>query len=186
MGAIGSLFAKFWPKKPTRVVMVGLDAAGKTTILFYLKMGETVMTNPTLGFNVEEVECENIKFTIWDVCGQGRMRQLWNHYYEGTHGVIFVIDCVDRDRLTCGTTEHCGTCAKCEFQEMLRNEHLTKSPVLIFANKQDIPSSAKPDEVARLLGLDDLPPTRKWKIQGCCALTGDGLREGLKWLGQSV
>ncbi|KAA6386352.1 MAG: putative ADP-ribosylation factor [Streblomastix strix] len=184
--AIAKLFNSFRSKKPTRIVMVGLDAAGKTTILHRLKFGETVMSNPTLGFNVEEVSFENLKFTIWDVGGQKRIRQLWNHYYEGSHGIVYVIDCSDRRRISCGLPEGCDECARCELLNVLASEHLERAPVLILANKQDIDTAARPDETAQMVGLLDLPAGRKWHIQGCCGLNGNGLTEGFRWLGANV
>eukprot|EP00770_Monocercomonoides_exilis_P009302 MONOS_9257.1-p1 / transcript=MONOS_9257.1 / gene=MONOS_9257 / organism=Monocercomonoides_exilis_PA203 / gene_product=Arf1b / transcript_product=Arf1b / location=Mono_scaffold00375:26847-27725(-) / protein_length=190 / sequence_SO=supercontig / SO=protein_coding / is_pseudo=false len=180
---IAKFFKSFFTKKPTRIVMVGLDAAGKTSVLYRLKLGEAVMSNPTLGFNVEEVQFENLKFTIWDVGGQKRIRQLWNHYYEGVNAVVYVVDCSDHRRIKCSNPDGCDECAHCELHNMLRSEHLTNAPVLILANKQDIAGAAKPDEAARLLGLAELPSSRKWHIQGCCALTGQGLTEGFRWLG---
>lgn len=78
---------------------VGLDAAGKTTILYKLKLGEIVTTIPTIGFNVETVEYKNISFTVWDVGGQDKIRPLWRHYYQNTQGLIFVVDSNDRDRV---------------------------------------------------------------------------------------
>ena len=79
---------------------VGLDAAGKTTILYKLKLGEIVTTIPTIGFNVETVEYKNICFTVWDVGGQDKIRPLWRHYFQNTQGLIFVIDSNDRERIT--------------------------------------------------------------------------------------
>lgn len=67
-----------------RILMLGLDNAGKTTILFKLKMGEYVTTIPTVGFNVETVTYKNVKFNVWDVGGQDKLRPLWRHYYTGT------------------------------------------------------------------------------------------------------
>lgn len=78
---------------------VGLDAAGKTTILYKLKLGEVVTTIPTIGFNVETVEYKNVNFTVWDVGGQDKIRPLWRHYYQNTQGLIFVVDSNDRDRI---------------------------------------------------------------------------------------
>merc|ERR1719245_1070090 len=86
-------------KKEMRILMVGLDAAGKTTILYKLKLGEVVTTIPTVGFNVETVECKNISFTVWDIGGQDKIRKVWRHYYLGTAGVIFIIDSNDRDHI---------------------------------------------------------------------------------------
>lgn len=78
---------------------VGLDAAGKTTILYKLKLGEIVTTIPTIGFNVETVEYKNISFTVWDVGGQDKIRPLWRHYYQNTQGLIFVVDSSDVKRI---------------------------------------------------------------------------------------
>uniref|UniRef100_A0A8D2D6X0 ADP-ribosylation factor 2 n=1 Tax=Sciurus vulgaris TaxID=55149 RepID=A0A8D2D6X0_SCIVU len=70
------LFKSLFGKKEMRILMVGLDAAGKTTILYKLKLGEIVTTIPTIGFNVETVEYKNISFTVWDVGGQDKIRPL--------------------------------------------------------------------------------------------------------------
>lgn len=78
---------------------MGLDAAGKTTILYKLKLGEIVTTIPTIGFNVESVEYKNISFTVWDVGGQDKIRKLWRHYYQNTQGLIYVVDSSDTKRL---------------------------------------------------------------------------------------
>merc|ERR1711865_1324370 len=100
---MGLVFAKLWDrlagKTDMRILMVGLDAAGKTTILYKFKLGEVVTTIPTIGFNVETVEYKNISFTMWDVGGQDRIRKLWRHYYQGTNGLIFVVDSNDRERI---------------------------------------------------------------------------------------
>ncbi len=80
-------------------LIVGLDAAGKTTILYKLKLGEIVTTIPTIGFNVETVEYKNISFTVWDVGGQDKIRPLWRHYFQNTQGLIFVVDSNDRERV---------------------------------------------------------------------------------------
>eukprot|EP00662_Eupelagonemidae_sp_cell21_P001877 gene1877-19270_t len=94
-GSISKLFASMFGKKEVRMLMVGLDAAGKTTILYKMKLGEIVTTIPTIGFNVETVEYKNIKFTMWDVGGQDKLRPLWRHYFQNTNGVIFVVDSND-------------------------------------------------------------------------------------------
>merc|ERR1719156_91928 len=86
-------------KRDMRILMVGLDAAGKTTILYKLKLGEVVTTIPTIGFNVETVDYKNISFTVWDVGGQDKIRTLWRYYYQGTNGAIFIVDSSDRDRI---------------------------------------------------------------------------------------
>merc|ERR1712017_47803 len=92
-------------KQEMRILMVGLDAAGKTTILYKLKLGEIVTTIPTIGFNVETVEYKKINFTVWDVGGQDKIRPLWRHYYENTQGIIFVVDSNDQERLDAAKDE---------------------------------------------------------------------------------
>jgi ADP-ribosylation factor protein 4 len=96
---ISSVFTRLFGKKQMRILMVGLDAAGKTTILYKLKLGEIVTTIPTIGFNVETVEYKNISFTVWDVGGQDKIRPLWRHYFQNTQGLIFVVDSNDRERV---------------------------------------------------------------------------------------
>ncbi|XP_070644202.1 ADP-ribosylation factor 5 isoform X1 [Bos indicus] len=96
---VSALFSRIFGKKQMRILMVGLDAAGKTTILYKLKLGEIVTTIPTIGFNVETVEYKNICFTVWDVGGQDKIRPLWRHYFQNTQGLIFVVDSNDRERV---------------------------------------------------------------------------------------
>eukprot|EP00939_MAST-03C_sp_MAST-3C-sp1_P004420 g4420.t1 len=83
-----------------RILMLGLDGAGKTTILYALKLGERVETVPTVGFNIEEVTVNGIHLTIWDCGGQEKLRSTWRYYYKGTQAVIFVVDCSDRERIS--------------------------------------------------------------------------------------
>ena len=93
------VFGKLFGKKDVRILMVGLDAAGKTTILYKLKLGEIVTTIPTIGFNVEQIASRNFTITAWDVGGRDKVRPLWRHYFQGTTALVFVIDSNDRDRL---------------------------------------------------------------------------------------
>ncbi|CAO3619300.1 unnamed protein product [Mucor hiemalis] len=98
MGAnLSKALSKMFGSKEMRILMLGLDAAGKTTILYKLKLNQLVTTIPTVGFNVELVTYKKCKFNVWDVGGQDKIRNLWRHYYTGTQGLIFVIDSQDRD-----------------------------------------------------------------------------------------
>ena len=173
--AISKLFDRIFGKKEMRILMLGLDAAGKTTILYKLKLGEVVSSVPTIGFNVETVEYKNIKFTVWDVGGQDKIRLLWRHYYQNTQGLIFVVDSSDKDRVDI---------AREELQRMLGEEELRDAIVLVFANKQDMGVMSVP-EITERLGLHSMKG-RDWFIQGTCALTGDGLYDGLDWLSKTV
>eukprot|EP00298_Acanthocystis_sp_HF-20_P006426 c16291_g1_i2.p1 GENE.c16291_g1_i2~~c16291_g1_i2.p1 ORF type:complete len:196 (+),score=61.96 c16291_g1_i2:48-590(+) len=177
---MGLFFAKVMQKlvgkRDCRILMVGLDAAGKTTILYKLKLGEIVTTIPTIGFNVETVEYKNISFTVWDVGGQDKIRPLWRHYYQNTQGLIFVVDSNDRDRIHE---------AREELQKMLNEDELREAVLLVFANKQDLPNAIPVSELQNALGLDTLK-FRKWFVQATCATTGDGLYEGLDWLSTNI
>ena len=177
---MGLAFSRVWErmfgKKEMRILMVGLDAAGKTTILYKLKLGEVVTTIPTIGFNVETVEYKNISFTVWDVGGQDKIRPLWRHYYQNTQGLIFVVDSNDRDRIDA---------ARDELHRMLNEDELRESILLVFANKQDLPNAMTAAEMTDKLGLHSLRQ-RNWYIQSTCATTGDGLYEGLDWLSATL
>ncbi|SPP88025.1 ADP-ribosylation factor 1-like [Drosophila guanche] len=171
MGNIfANLFNGLFAKAEVRILMVGLDNAGKTTILYKLKLGEIISTIPTIGFNVETVEYKNINFTVWDVGGQVKIRTLWKHYFVNTQGLIFVVDSNDRDRIDE---------AREELMHILEAHDLRV--LLIFANKQDIPNAMNATEIGNRLGLHTLR-NHDWYIQATCASNGDGLYEGLDWL----
>merc|ERR1711988_1305342 len=159
-----------------RILMVGLDAAGKTTLLYKFRLGEVVTTIPTIGFNVETVEYKNINFTVWDIGGQDKIRKLWRYYYQGTQGLIFVLDSNDRDRIED---------AREELAKMLMEEEMRDAVLLVFANKQDLPNAMTAAEVTEKLGLYSMR-NRQWFMQSTCASTGDGLHEGLDWLSKVV
>ncbi|XP_050103587.1 ADP-ribosylation factor-like isoform X2 [Malus sylvestris] len=170
------LFSRLFAKKEMRILMVGLDAAGKTTILYKLKLGEIVTTIPTIGFNVETVEYKNISFTVWDVGGQDKIRPLWRHYFQNTQGLIFVVDSNDRDRVVE---------ARDELHRMLNEDELREAVLLVFANKQDLPNAMNAAEITDKLGLHSLRQ-RHWYIQSTCATSGEGLYEGLDWLSNNI
>ena len=134
-------------KKDMRILMVGLDAAGKTTILYKLKLGEVVTTIPTIGFNVETVEYKNISFTVWDVGGQDKIRNLWRHYYQNTQGLIFVVDSNDKARIED---------AKSELHKMLQEEELKEADLLVFANKQDLPHAMSAPDLTKKIDLQKI------------------------------
>ncbi|CAI5967998.1 unnamed protein product [Closterium sp. NIES-65] len=170
------LFARWVGKRDMRILMVGLDAAGKTTILYKLKLGELVTTIPTIGFNVETVEYKNISFTVWDVGGQDKIRPLWRHYFNNTQGLIYVVDSNDRERVME---------ARDELHRMLNEDELRDATLLVFANKQDLPNAMNAAEITDKLGLHSLRH-RTWYIQSTCATSGEGLYEGLDWLSNNI
>ncbi|KAA0707424.1 ADP-ribosylation factor 4 [Triplophysa tibetana] len=170
------VFARLFEKKEMRLLMVGLDAAGKTTVLYKLKLGEVVTSIPTIGFNVETVEYKNISFTVWDVGGQDTIRRLWKHYYQNTKGLIFVVDSSDHDRIET---------ASAELHKILQEDEMRDAVVLVLANKQDLPKAMPVHELTDRLSLHTLK-NRQWYIQQTCAVSGSGLYEGLDWLSDQL
>mmetsp|Transcript_92473 Transcript_92473/g.138504 ORF Transcript_92473/g.138504 Transcript_92473/m.138504 type:complete len:208 (+) Transcript_92473:215-838(+) len=148
---LAKLASVFDRTRDARILLVGLDGAGKTTLLYKFKLNETVTTIPTIGFNTEEVQYKNIRFSMWDVGGQEKIRALWKHYYVGCSAVIFMVDSADRDRLSE---------AKDELQNMLNDDELRDAIVLVMANKQDLPNAASTDTVAQALQLRKLGGNR--------------------------
>jgi len=173
---MGLFFSKVWTKltgkRDVRILMVGLNAAGKTTILYQLKMNETVKTIPTIGFNVETLDYKGLNFTVWDVGGQDKIRVLWKHYYQNTDGLIFVVDSNDKDRVDDASEE---------LKKMIAEEELKDCCLLVMANKQDLNGAMSPNDVTEKLGLSSLK-NRQWLVQGTSATTGQGLKEGLDWM----
>ncbi|KAL7056883.1 hypothetical protein AAHC03_019186 [Spirometra sp. Aus1] len=177
MGVIFSrIFDDFFGKREVRILMVGLDAAGKTTILYKLKLGEIVTTIPTIGFNVETVEYKNVKFTVWDIRGQTTIRPLWRYYFQNTQGIVFVVDSYDRERIDE---------AREELQGMLNEDELRNAALLVFANKQDLPNAMQAPEITQRLGLSALHG-REWYVLATCATSGTGLYKGLDWLSNTI
>ncbi|CAE7542728.1 ARF3 [Symbiodinium sp. CCMP2592] len=175
---LNSMWGHLVGKREVCIIMVGLDSAGKTTTLYRLKLGVQVRTLPTVGFNVEKLEYKNIVFTVWDLGGQTRTRQIWQHYYQSTDGLIFVIDSSDRERI-----EE----AHEELMRMLQREEMKDAVLLVMANKQDLPNAMSTQELVQRLGLHELGKyRRKWLVQETCATVGEGLHEGLDWLAQAI
>ncbi|KAM8702784.1 hypothetical protein ACLKA7_005142 [Drosophila subpalustris] len=134
------------------VVMLGLDSAGKTTALYRLKFDQYLNTVPTIGFNCEKVQgtlgkAKGVHFLVWDVGGQEKLRPLWRSYTRCTDGILFVVDSVDIERMEEAKMELMRT-AKCPDNQGV--------PVLILANKQDLPNACCPKELEKLLGLHEL------------------------------
>ncbi|KAF2318661.1 hypothetical protein GH714_009658 [Hevea brasiliensis] len=164
---ISRLVKQFLSESKVRILMVGLDASGKTTILYKLKLGEMVSTIPTIGFNVETVDYKNISFSVWDVGGQEKIRPLWKHYFKNVEGLIFVVDSSDKERISE---------ARNELHRILGDSELRDATLLVFANKQDVLGAMSVDEVADKLGLHALRQ-RCWYIQSSSSKFGQGLYE---------
>jgi ADP-ribosylation factor protein 6 len=153
--------------------MLGLDNAGKTTILYKLKLGKTSKTVPTVGFNVETVKHKNISFAVWDCGGQERIRPLWRHYFTGTNALIYVVDSSDINRL-----EE----SKKELSRVINDKELANCLLIVLANKQDVNGSIKPKELIERFELNKLTGQHTWSVVPTIATDGTGLMETLNWI----
>lgn len=160
-------------EKEMRILMVGLDNAGKTTIVKRINGEDTSSISPTLGFNIKTMQYNSFRLNIWDVGGQKTLRSYWRNYYEQTDGMVWVVDSSDLRRL--------NDCRH-ELHGLLKQEKLAGASLLIFANKQDIKGAMTPQEIARVLNLEVMDGSRHWQIIGCSAVTGEGLLAGFDWL----
>ncbi|EHB11961.1 ADP-ribosylation factor-like protein 4C [Heterocephalus glaber] len=170
MGNISSNISAF---QSLHIVMLGLDSAGKTTVLYRLKFNEFVNTVPTIGFNTEKIKLSNgtakgISCHFWDVGGQEKLRPLWKSYSRCTDGIIYVVDSVDVDRL-----EE----AKTELHKVTKFAENQGTPLLVIANKQDLPKPLPVAEIEKQLALHELIPATTYHVQPACAIIGEGLTE---------
>ncbi|TNM97519.1 ADP-ribosylation factor-like protein 4D [Takifugu rubripes] len=166
------------------IVVIGLDSAGKTSLLYRLKLQEFVKTIPTKGFNMERIKMSmgNSKtnataFQVWDVGGQEKLRPLWKSYTRRTDGLVFVVDAAEPERM-----EE----AKVELHRITRLAENQGVPVLVLANKQDLDGALSAAEVEKVLNLHELSSSTMHHAQGCSALDGQGLQAGLEKLYEMI
>ncbi|KAF2624841.1 ADP-ribosylation factor [Macroventuria anomochaeta] len=162
--------------KEMRILMLGLDNAGKTTIVKKIMNEDVNSVSPTLGFIIKTIDYDGYKLNIWDVGGQKTLRTYWKNYFEKTDTLIWVVDATDRERI--------GDCRH-ELAGLLLEERLSGASLLVFKNKSDVPGAMSEDEVRKGLGLDAIR-THKWTIMSCSAMTGQNLQEGLQWVVQDA
>jgi small GTP-binding protein len=181
MGLIVSQWFDDWVGQffqPTQMLLLGLDNAGKTQILYCMKLGEAISnTMPTMGFNIETIQYKNLTFKAWDLGGQTTFRTMWHHYYEHTDAVIFVIDSNDRERFKE---------SKQELHALLSNESLRNCPFLIFANKQDLPQAAEITELKKAFELKLFDYRQNVHLVACEAINNTRVTTGLDWLANAI
>ncbi|KAF2492173.1 ARF/SAR superfamily [Lophium mytilinum] len=162
--------------KEMRILMLGLDSAGKTTIVKKIMNEDVYSVSPTLGFIIKTIEYDGYKLNIWDVGGQKTLRTYWKNYFEKTDTLIWVVDATDRERI--------DDCRR-ELEGLLLEERLMGASLLVFKNKSDVSGSMTEDDVRLALHLDSIK-THKWTIMACSAMTGMNLQEGLQWVVQDA
>ena len=178
MGFILSKIIEFFTKSRNnfKIIILGMQNAGKTTILYRLSLGQIVKTTPTIGSNVEELTYNNVKFQAQDLCGQESTRSVWDVYYMNTDAVVYVIDSQDDEYF-----EE----SKAQFHKLIHNQTLKNATILIFANKQDLPGSKDVNKLVQDYEFFKIKD-HVWHIQPCSALKGEGLVTGIKWLSEQL
>lgn len=157
--------------KELRILLLGLDNAGKTTLLKSLASEDISHITPTQGFNIKTVQSAGFRLNVWDIGGQRKIRPYWKNYFENTDVLIYVIDSADRKRF-----EETGE----ELNELLEEPKLSGVPLLVYANKQDLLNSATAAEVSEGLNLNGIRD-RVWQIQSCSATEHEGVKDGMEW-----
>ena len=177
MGFIFSKILDFFSRSRNnfKIIILGIQNAGKTTILYRLSIGQLVKTTPTIGSNVEEISYNNVKLQAWDLGGQESTRSVWNVYFVNTDAIIYVID----------THDETYDDSKTQFYKLLSNDALKNAIILIYANKQDLPGAKSVAEIIQIYELDTIKD-HIWHIQPCSAQTGEGLITGMKWLSDQL
>ncbi|XP_063718902.1 ADP-ribosylation factor-like protein 3 [Symsagittifera roscoffensis] len=154
-----------------KLLLLGLDNAGKTTILKLVANEDPIVT-PTQGVNVKSVQKDGFKMTIIDVGGQKNLRPFWRNYFDGTDVLVYVVDSHDTKRL-----QESADC----FLDCLDESKLDKVPVLVLANKQDLKGGASVDQIKKSFDLADLTE-RQWTLLPSSAVgSGKGIQEGFEW-----
>lgn len=168
-------------EREMRILILGLDNAGKTTMVKHLK-GEDVHTiSPTLGFDINTLEFDGYKLNLWDVGGQQTIRAYWRNYFEQTDGIIWVVDSADVQRLS--------DCKK-ELQGLLMEERLAGASLLVLANKQDLAGALSTEEIVEHLTLHNVVGRKRhWQVFPCSAYaevqdtkSREVLASSLQWL----
>ncbi|OAF67561.1 ADP-ribosylation factor L [Intoshia linei] len=162
-------------QRDIRLVMVGLDNSGKTTVLHKLKHNTNVSTIPTIAFNVDNFKFKNLNLNVWDIGGQDKFVSKWNHHFQNTDVLIFVIDSSDISRVRQASKR---------LHECLQHQLLENVLLMVLANKQDMPNSLKIDEMITRLELEKV--VQWWICHPTCALTGEGLIEAFTILSKKI
>ena len=170
------MWSRWFGPGETKVIFLGLDNAGKTTIVYKLAVGEAVATTPTVGSNVEEFTDHGIHYVAWDIGGQETLRDAWSTYFSGARVLVFVVDSTDRGRIAV---------ARDALHSILADDMLASACVLVLANKQDVKGAMTAADISCEFALHELR-SHEWHIEPCCALTGQGLKEGFEWVAQTI
>ena len=169
MGFIFSkLLSLFVSKRKVRILILGFEAAGKASILYQMKIGKLIESIRTIDYNYKVIDYKGLNITFLDYYDHFRVKL----FYEINDGIIFVVDSNEKETFEI---------ARDILLECLNDERLKDAAFLIFANKQDLNGAISPIELTKILEIEKIK-NRKWFVQGSSAVNGQGIKEGLNWL----
>ena len=169
---MGLVFSYLWSGRTKKVLLLGLDNAGKTSILYKLAIGEVITTVPTVGFNLETITGGGFTLNVWDLGGQATIIPYWRCYYVDVACLIFVIDAADPDRLLPAIEQ---------FKNVVSDPDMLAPYVLILANKQDLFGAIPANDIVQHVSKI-IPKTKSWKVIQTSVYKNQGINEGLNWL----
>ena len=166
-------------EREMRILILGLDNAGKTTCVKRFNNQDITTISPTLGFQIFSMHFRGYILNLWDIGGQQSLRAYWRNYFESTDGIVWVVDCNDVARL-----DMC----KQELHALLKEERLAGASLLLFLNKVDIPTALPMADVAAALDVETLRMEGKRHVElvRCSAVTGEGLLQGVEWITRDI
>lgn len=173
------------------VALLGVESSGKSSILEWLKAyyspsgSGKIIERPralekitsTVGLNVAKIRLPNKRFLIWDLGGKRPLRPIWKRYVNEAEAVIWVFDSTNSENMKDSREA---------LKQLLAEPHLKHSPLLVFANKQDLENAMDPVKVSLSLDLLSDAENRPQCVQPCSAETGTGIKDGMEWLCKSL
>lgn len=172
--------------KKGKLLLLGLDSAGKTTLLQMLKTGQFQQFDQTRSYHVEELKIEGINFSAFDLGGHEVARQSWSEFFVNANAIVFMVDSADTERFPL---------ARQELENLLQDEALRNIPVLVLGNKIDLPGAVSVEMLQSALGIPNMTPleqtsvpagTRALRIFMCSIKKQTGYAQGFKWLANFI
>ncbi|KAL0075768.1 ADP-ribosylation factor family-domain-containing protein [Phycomyces blakesleeanus] len=178
---LSGLYNYVTSKEEYYVLIIGLDNAGKTTLLERIKsvfMGVPGLAPekiaPTVGLNIGRVDIKSARINFWDLGGQRDLHSIWERYYTECHAIVFVVDSTDKKRL-----EEC----KDTFEKMITNDRVEGVPILMLANKQDLSGALRVEEIKEVFNKIAVKlGARDSRVLPISALEGNGVKDAIDWL----